>query len=187
MKDKSDRDTVAWLKIQHGKKGVTIILLVIFVASSNCVCCTSLESLLQTQTDRTIPDQKWHNYTFVPSSEVTIGILINTTGPAPVTILDSGSSAINIALRAVARPQLYLQTDNEETQIYLRLDRLYDYSGAKAETFVYLPHGPIYNITIVTMTSNKNDSKVVNSYSGGNLNLRVNNMALGLPSTPEKT
>ena len=144
---------------------LVIVLAVLVVASSNCVCRDLIIP----------PDRYWHNYSYDPSPNVTIGLLIHTNGPDPVTILDSGSDKIIFSAYTYDEPAMFNTVNDSRQMIYYRLMGRSDMiSGVKVDTILYLPRGPNYTVTVNNDAIYKKESNVTNNYSGGNLTLLVN-------------
>lgn len=116
---------------------------------------------------------KWNNNSFIPSSNVTLVILLNTTGPQQVTILDSDSGMATISMRSATWPQLYLGKNDDRLNVDIRLNQTYDRARVKADTYVYLPRGPDYHLTLIGRDLAIDGGRVINKYSGGNLTIRT--------------
>ncbi len=141
-------------------------IVVLAVASSNCCLCI----------DYFAPPMKWYNYSCNAAPNVTIGMNLYTLGPQPITILDSDSDMINFSSYGpFCNPSIYTNTDNGRLDIYFRMSGSSDISpGFKSDTYLYLPRGPNYTVSISIWESYRNVSNVTNKYTGGNLTLYVN-------------
>jgi hypothetical protein len=117
----------------------------------------------------------WYNNSYDTAPNVTIGIDFQTTGPAPVTILDTESDKINISLYHPLHPGPSRKVNDTGEIIYYRVWSFDNANNAVADLYVYLPRGP--NYTIMITQGYGNGGTVVNKYSGGNLTLWVNDPA----------
>lgn len=113
----------------------------------------------------------WYNNSSDIAPNVTIGIDLQTTGPKPVTILDSGSDKINFSLYHCYPPQCSRSVNDTGEMINYHVWSFDNAGNAIADLYVYLPRGPNYTIMIVQAFTRE---PVVNRYSGGNLTLWVN-------------
>jgi hypothetical protein len=119
-----------------------------------------------------------YTYSTAPSSDVTLGISINNTGRAALTILDSRDGMIKFTeyIHGSGIPRFFMQDDSERLYGNLRIDsNIRDF-----ESFMYLPAGPSYNMTITCSDFKKIENNMVNKYTGGNLTLWVNDTVHGL-------
>lgn len=152
-----------------GRKSLMLALTIVAigVVCSNCCLCT----------DYFAPPMKWYNYSCSAVPNVTIGMYIYTLGPSPVTILDSDSGMINFSSYGpFISPWINTQTNDSHLDIYFRMTGSSDIQpGFKSDTYVYLPQGPNYTVTIGIWETYRNVSNVTNEYTGGNLTLWINN------------
>ncbi len=142
---------------------MTVMLL--GVACSNCLCI-----------DYFAPPMQWHNYSCNASPNVTIDMFLYPLGPAPVTILDSDSGMINFSSYGpLLYPRISTDTNDGRLDIYFSLTGSSDIRpGVRSDTYVYLPRGPNYTVSIGIWESYRNESTIINKYSGGNITLWAN-------------
>lgn len=116
-------------------------------------------------------------FTTIPSSDVNLSVSINDTGHRALTILDSSERMIAFKVYSQrGSPKFFMQRDSER----LRADLQLFYNPHDFETFIYLPAGPSYNVTITCRDFDKIKSSIVIKYRGGNLTLWVNDTVHGL-------
>jgi hypothetical protein len=144
-------------------KGLVAVLaiVVLAVACSNCCCLEILPRPMY-----------WYNNSTDIASNITIGLDLQTTGPKPVTILDSDSDKINFSLYHCRSPSLYRSLNGTDERLYYQVWSFDNAGLAVADLYVYLPRGP--NYTIIVSQGYGNQRPVVNKYTGGNLTLLVN-------------
>lgn len=138
-----------------------LTIVVIAVACSNCCCLGYLPRPMY-----------WYNNSTDSAPNVTIGLDFQTTGPKPVTILDSDSDKINFSLYHCYSPGLYRSVNASGELLYYQVWSFDNAGLSVADLYVYLPRGP--NYTIIVSQGYGNERPVVNKYTGGNLTLLVN-------------
>ncbi len=74
---------------------------------------------------------------------------IFTLGPDPVTILDSDSGKINVSLYSYKNPNVYTSSNSSQVEINVGFTGSSEVTpGVITDTYVYLPQGPEYTVTI---------------------------------------
>ena len=128
---------------------------------------------------------QWYNYSYEPSQNVTIEMIIHTVGPEPITILDSNSGKVTFSVFTPGynKPEIYPDINETDMDLDFRLFGASDayYPGIKTDTIVYLPRGPNYTMTINNGAGHPNESRIVSKYTGGNLTLWINDPKHILP------
>jgi hypothetical protein len=144
---------------------LALSIVVLAVASSNCLL-----------TDYFAPPMKWYNYSCNAAPNVTIGMNLYTLGPQPIMILDSDSDMINFSSYGpFCNPTISTRANDSQLDIYFRMSGSSDINpGFKSDTYLYLPRGPNYTVSISIWESYRNVSNVTNKFTGGNLTLYVN-------------
>jgi hypothetical protein len=121
-------------------------------------------------------DTKWYNFSFLPSPDTTMVIVINSTGPQQLTILNSSSDMATISMYCAPGPSVYQRNDDDSTSVEFRQN--YTYDRVKVDTFVYLPRGYDYQVILSGRNLNEDRSKIVNKYGSDNLTIRVDDLKL---------
>jgi hypothetical protein len=114
----------------------------------------------------------WYNNSTDIMPNVIIGLDLQTTGPKPVTILDSDSDKINFSLYHCYPPHLYRSVNDTGEMLHYQVWSFDNAGNAIADLYLYLPRGP--NYTILVGQGYGNQRPVVNKYTGGNLTLLDN-------------
>lgn len=122
-------------------------------------------------------DAKWYHYSLLPSSNTTMVIVINTTGPQQVTIQNSSSDMATISMYCVPRPGFYQRNDDGNTAFEMRLNGT-SHDSVKVDTFIYLPRGYDYQVILSGRNLDEDRSKIVNQYGSENLTIRVDDLKL---------
>jgi len=119
------------------------------------------------------PGNQWYNYSAEPSQYVKISLMIGTLGPQPVTVLDSDYDKVLFSFYTYDEPRVYQRFENGEQIIDIRMMTSDIYTGFPTDTYVYLPRGPNYEVTILNASFYRDQSPFTNKYSGGNITLWV--------------
>src|SRR5512138_2483854 len=120
-----------------------LILLVLSIIAfavifTNCLCV-----------DYFNPPMQWYNYSYEPAENVTVGMIIYTMRPQPVTIGDSGSGRIDFSAYANSPPKVYHDLSGNRLNISFWLPGSSEVNpGIESDIFVYLPPGPNYTLVI---------------------------------------
>jgi hypothetical protein len=121
-------------------------------------------------------DSKWYHFSFLPSSNTEVTIVINSSGPQQVTILNSSSDMATISMYCAPGPSFYQRNEDGSTSVEFLQD--YTYDRVKVDTVVYLPRGYDYQIILSGSDLNGDQSKIVNKYGSDNLTIRVDDLKL---------
>ncbi len=121
-------------------------------------------------------DSKWYHFSFLPSTDTTIVIVINSTGSQQVTILNSSSDMAVISMYCAPGPSFYQRNEDGSTSVEFRQN--YTYDRVKVDTLVYLPRGYDYQVILSGRNLNEDRSKIVNKYGSDNLTIRVDDLKL---------
>ena len=113
----------------------------------------------------------WTNETISPSRNTTLNLRVDTLGPAPITVLDSDSDVIRIAVNYCADPAIKHRETRERLYINAFVTSPHDATqNAAADILVFLPAETNYTMNI----RNQQYTPVTNRYTGRNLTLWIN-------------
>jgi|AGTN01.2.fsa_nt_gi hypothetical protein len=121
-------------------------------------------------------DPKWYNFSFLPSPDTMMVIVLNSTGPQQVTILNSSSDMATVSMYCAPGPSFYQRNEDGSTSVELRQN--YTYNHVKVDTLVYLPRGHNYQVILSGRNLNEDRSKVTNEYGSDNVSIRIDDLKL---------
>jgi hypothetical protein len=121
-------------------------------------------------------DTKWYSFSFLPSPDTTMVIVINSTGAQQVTIMNSSSDIATISMYCAPGPSFYQRNEDGSTSVEFRQN--YTYERVKVDAFVYLPRGHNYLVILSGRNLNEDRSKIVNQYGSDDLTIRIDGLEL---------
>ncbi len=121
-------------------------------------------------------DPKWYNFSFLPSPDTTMVIVLNSTGLQQVTILNSSSDMAAISMYCAPGPSFYQRNEDDSTSVELRQN--YTYNQVEVDTLVYLPRGQNYQVILSGRNLAEDGDRIVNEYGSDNLNIMVDDLKL---------
>ncbi|MDP3563596.1 MAG: hypothetical protein Q8R70_03820 [Methanoregula sp.] len=141
-------------------------LLTICLLLMGCVLLTGCLDYLT----ETCP-RHWTNETVSSSPNTTLNLRVDTLGPARITVLDSDSDVIGIAVNYCADPAVKYRETRERLYINAFVTSPHDATkNVVADILVSLPGNTNYTMNIW----NQQYTPVTNQYTGGNLTLWTN-------------